>query len=238
MVHNVINILTKTMFFANIGAQRSVLAKASAEFFVGENMKVLIDGENLRHRLAEILHQHKKISDKNLYFMFDLYSFLQDALRFNSLDVIYYTTKIKQPDYKIPLNLQKLITSISESNRRWIADLTNQNINIIKAGYLSVRESSKCIHCGKKTLILQEKGVDVRIATDLVIESQNNPKKEIILGSSDSDLIPAIQASAQSGQKSIYFCYAGGLNRAVAAQAYKTITFDDALVLKHFKESK
>lgn len=31
------DILTKSMVFANIEAQRSVLAKASAEFFDGEN---------------------------------------------------------------------------------------------------------------------------------------------------------------------------------------------------------
>jgi len=226
------------MLFAIIGVQRSVLAKASAEFFVGESMKVLIDGENLRHRLAGILYQRKKIADKNANFKFDLYGFLQDSLRTKSLDVVYYTTRIKQPDYKIPVNLQKLITSISESNRRWIADLTNQDISIVKSGYLSVRESNKCVHCGKKTLVLQEKGVDVRIATDLVIESQKSQKKEIVLGSSDSDLIPAIQAAARLGQKTTYFCYAGWLNRAVATHAYKTITFDDALVLKHFKGDK
>lgn len=200
-------------------------------------MKVLIDGENLRHQLAHILYQHKKIVDKNAYFRFNLTNFLQDALRIASIEISYYTTRIKQPEYKIPVSLQKRISSISEANRRWIADLSNQQITVVKAGYLSVRESGVCIHCGKKTLVLQEKGVDVRIATDLVIESQNLTKKDIILGSSDSDLVPAIQAAKRAGLKTTYLCYSGWLNRSVAAQASKTITFDDVLVLKHF-ESK
>jgi uncharacterized LabA/DUF88 family protein len=201
-------------------------------------MNILIDGENMRHQLAHILYRHKKIADKNAYFGFDFVNFLKEALHISSIEATYYTTRIKQPKQKVPIKLQKRIIAISESNRRWVADLTNQQIAVVKAGYLRVRESSACIHCGKKTLVLQEKGVDVRVATDLVIASHAVAQKSIVLGSSDSDLVPAIEAAKRAGLKTTYLCYAGWLNRSVASQSEKTVTFDDALVLKYFKGTK
>lgn len=199
-------------------------------------MKVLIDGENLRHQLAHVLFSHNKILHKNDYFSFDLANFLHEILNESELEVTYYTTRIRQPQNKIPATLQKQITSISNANRRWVADLTNQAIRVEKAGYLRVRESNVCIHCGKKTLVLQEKGVDVRVATDLVLSQKT--VRDIVLVSSDSDLTPALHATRTAGMKTRYLCYSAWLNRSVAAQAYKTITFDDALVLKHFKGKK
>lgn len=196
--------------------------------------KVLIDGENLRHQIAHVLQVHKKISDKNSYFRFSLRSFLVEALHDEKLELVYYATRIKQPRQKIPFKLQKQITAISSANRKWVADLNNQNVEVIKAGYLRVRESTSCVHCNKKTLTLQEKGVDVGVSADLILAG-NGKSENIVLASSDSDLIPAIEAANRLGVKTTYFCYAGWLNRSVAAQTYKTITFDDALVLKYFR---
>lgn len=199
--------------------------------------EILIDGENLRHQIAHVLQSAQKLKDKNGYFKFDLRGFLAEALHKNkeNAKVVYYTTRIKQPKQKVPAKLQKRIDIISDANRRWVADLTNQNIRVVKAGYLRVRESSVCVHCGKKTLGLQEKGVDVRVATDLVLAAHDKNQQSLVLGSSDSDIAPAIEAAGKLGLKTTYFCYGGWLNRSVAAQASKTITFDDALVLKYYR---
>lgn len=196
-------------------------------------MKVLVDGENLRHQIAHILCAHKKITHKNNHFGFNLADFLAEVLGQDDLEITYYTTKIRSPKTKIPLKLKKQIEAISASNRKWIADLTNQGVAVEKAGYLRVRESSACIHCGKKTLVLQEKGVDVRVATDLVLTKDSD--KQVTLISSDSDLAPAMEAAKRAGVHIKYVCYSAWLNRSVAAQAHKTITFDDALVVKHYK---
>jgi uncharacterized LabA/DUF88 family protein len=242
--HEVLNIsknapkaLTKTGVFDTIELQHPVLASASAGLFLWRRfMKVLIDGENFRHQVAAILLQHKKIANKNAYFRFDLNGFLEEVTGEKKNDANYYTTRIRQPHFKIPVKLQKNITTIGGSNRKWIADLTNQGLTIIKAGYLRIRESSACIHCGKKTLVLQEKGVDVRVATDLVLSGKQF--KQIALVSSDSDLAPAIEATKKSGVYVYYVCYSAKLNRSIAALAHKTITFDDSQVLRHFKGKK
>lgn len=195
-------------------------------------MRVLIDGENLRHQVAHILYTNNKIKEKNGYFPFHLVAFLEEVLGDKALEPVYYTTRIKQPNMPVPIRLQKHITTIGEANRRWVADLTNQKVKVVKAGHLRIRESSACIHCHKKTLVLQEKGVDVRVATDLV--QTTSKEGYITLASSDSDLTPAMQAAKANGIRITYLCYAGWLNRSVSAQAHKTVTFDDADVVRHF----
>ncbi len=200
-------------------------------------MRVLIDGENLRHQIAHVLHSAGLLQDWNEYFKFDIQSFLHDVLQTTDTQVMYYTTRVKQPGQKIPVKLKTKIESITKANRKWIADLANQNITIIKAGYLSVRESSSCIHCGKKTLNLQEKGVDVRVATDVLVAAYGQ-EKQLALASSDSDLVPALAAARGLGLQVTYICYSGWLNRSVASQAHKTLTFDDQLVLKHHKAGR
>jgi uncharacterized LabA/DUF88 family protein len=198
-------------------------------------MHFLIDGENFRHQIAAVLFEKKLILAKNNDFAFDFVGFCKEVLHNDKPKIVYYTTKIKQPIQKIPLKLAKTIEAISIANRKWIARLANQHIEIVKAGYLRIRESNACIHCGKKTLVLQEKGVDVRVATDLVLMARKNIP-DVVLGSSDSDIIPAMQAARALGAKVTYVCYAGKLNRSVAGVAHKTITYDDAVILKYFKE--
>lgn len=202
-------------------------------------MKIIIDGENFRHQLAFVLLKNGKINDKIEYFKFDVRGFFEEVLEENALDIFYFTTRIKQPSFKIPLKLQKTINYIRESNRRWSADLTNNSISVIKAGHMRVRESSACIHCGKKTLVLQEKGVDVRVATELVMSEKLKSKDPVILVSSDSDLTPALDiVKNQNNKKVIYLCYSGSLNRSISAQTYKTITFDDKTILKYYRGIK
>lgn len=200
-------------------------------------MRVLIDGENLRHQIAHVLKQHRKIADKNAYFKFDLTGFMKEVVQNqDDLEITYYTTRVRRPAGKIPQKLEKQIVAIGEANRRWIADLATQGIEVIKAGYLRVRESNGCVHCGKKTLVMQEKGVDVRVATDLILSKDS--EKQVALVSSDSDLTPALTATKKAGVYIYYICYSAWLNRSVAAQAHKTLTYDDAVVLKYFGGKK
>lgn len=196
-------------------------------------MKLLIDGENFRHQIAGVLLKHKKITNKNDYFDFDFAGFCQEILQTEELEIEYFTTKIKQPKFKIPKSLSNLIKNINVQNRRWIAQLTNQKVKIIKAGYLKVRQSNACIHCGKKTLVLQEKGVDVRVATELVMAARTKTPK-LALASSDSDIVPAIEVAHKLGAQIIYVCYDQSLNRSVAANAQRTVTFSDKDVIKFF----
>src|SRR4051812_828238 len=125
-------------------------------------MKVYIDGENMRHRLVSVLMNANRIENSEDYFKSDIRKLITDALGEAPEEISYFTTRIRQPDFEIPERLRDQITSIQESHRRWIAELTNQGVRVVKAGLLKVHENAPCYHCGRRTMILQEKGVDVR----------------------------------------------------------------------------
>ena len=80
-------------------------------------MKVIIDGENLRHQIADVLVKNNKIlpKDKNKYFKFDLRDFLEDILSEPELDINYYATKAKHPKHNFPIKLEDRILFISPS---------------------------------------------------------------------------------------------------------------------------
>lgn len=200
-------------------------------------MKVIIDGENFRHQIAHNLVAAGVLAkeQRNDFFRFDMVGFIKDILDDKSNhQIYYYTTKIKQPSYKIPVQLTEKLDKISSENRQWIAQLVNQKIIVIKAGHLKVRESSACIHCGKKTLVLQEKGVDVRVAVDLLQSADS--KQQTVLISSDSDIVPSLQATKKLGGEIVYVCPANRVNRSLVAHSTKVITFDTKKVVEYYKD--
>lgn len=198
-------------------------------------MNVYIDGENLRHRLVDILVEEKLLANSDTPFSFNLQKLLNDVLSKDVHTISYYTTRIKLPKFRVPEAFMKHIESIQELNRRWIAELTNQGVSVIKAGHLKVRQSSACIHCGKKTLLLQEKGVDVRLATDVVMAVIQDRVEQVAILSSDADMIPALQVVKRAGAKVTYICFAEGLNHAVASVADQTITYTRQQVIDVYK---
>jgi uncharacterized LabA/DUF88 family protein len=198
-------------------------------------MKVYIDGENLRHRLVSALLQSNRISDSDDMFKADIRRLITKALDVEPEEISYYTTRIKQPEYDIPDKLRDKITEIQESHRRWIAELTNQGVRVVKAGLLKVRESSACIHCGKRTLVLQEKGVDVRMATEMVMAAVHDGAKTIVVMSSDADMIPALEVVKRAGTRVIYLCFNDEKNQAIEVVADATITYSRQDVIDVFQ---
>jgi uncharacterized LabA/DUF88 family protein len=199
-------------------------------------VNVYIDGENFRHRLVSaLLHDHL-IPGAHEPFQFNIPALLELALGERPEHVNYYTSRVKQPKFPIPEKLTAQIESIHEVNRRWIAELTNQGINVIKAGFLKVHDSTRCIHCGEKTLILQEKGVDVRLATDMVLAAAQDHIEHIVVLSSDADMIPAINHVRENSTKITYLCFDEELNKAVAACVDDTRTYSREDIIRIFKE--
>jgi uncharacterized LabA/DUF88 family protein len=84
---------------------------------------------------------------------------------------------------------------------------------------------------GGSRLVFKEKGVDVRIAVDMVATSCDKSASAIILGSSDSDLQPAIKETKSRGVPCIYLGFEDLPNKGLAATADKTILIRNAEVL-------
>ena len=66
---------------------------------------------------------------------------------------------------------------------------------------------------------MQEKGVDVGIAVDIVFDSLSGLVDEVILVSSDTDLLPAIRVAKALGVKVTYIGFSDKMTRAIIARA-------------------
>jgi uncharacterized LabA/DUF88 family protein len=198
-------------------------------------MQVFIDGENLRHRLVEVLYGEHLLHESDDWFELDVRQLVTDALGESPDTISFYTTRIKQPNFEIPELLQRKITDIQESHRRWIAMLTNQGIRVVKAGNLKVHSNAPCYHCGRRTMVLQEKGVDVRMASEMVMAAVHDGEKDIVVMSSDADMIPALDIARRAGARITYFCFSEEVNNGLTRSTDRVLTYDRPHILKAFR---
>ena len=199
-------------------------------------MIVFIDGENFRQNLASVLAEKQAITDKDLFFEYDIPGLLKDVLGRNDLEIRYYASAIKTPRGYTPTKaILKQITKINERMRKWVAMLKRQEITYIKAGNLKVKEGKKCPRCRAKSEQLQEKGVDVRIALDLFEASLGKKTTQLAVVSSDTDLCPAYHKAKSHRTKLFYICFASRVNRAVAAICDETVTITAAKAQQYLR---
>lgn len=199
-------------------------------------MQVYIDGENLRHRLVSVLHQEKLVHDRDDMFQVDVRALITGALGETPTNISYYTTRIRQPKFEIPELLATKIHTIQDSHRRWIAMLTNQKIKVVKAGNLKVHESNACYHCGRRTMLLQEKGVDVRLSADVVMAAIHEGAQDVVVLSSDADMIPALNIVRRGGGTRITYCaFAEEVNNALVKATDNVVTYDRQHIINAFR---
>lgn len=183
---------------------------------------VYIDGENFLHRVEESLKSSKLIVKKEQILHFAMRDLLKASLYDLEPDEIrYYGTKIRTYDIKDGNILEHAQTMV-ESQRRLKRDLLNQGIEFIVAGSLRVREAT-CFKCKKTSLVFKEKGVDVRLAVDLITESSKATTQVIV--SSDSDLLPAVRQARLHGSTIVYAHHAEKPNYALIKSSQETRVF-------------
>jgi len=91
---------------------------------------------------------------------------------------------------------------------------------------------------GKKILVFKEKGVDVKIAVDMVSSSCDKKTKEIILASSDSDLQPAIKEVRARKIMCVYLGFESQPNKGLSYSTNRTILIRNSEVLEFEKIQK
>lgn len=191
--------------------------------------QLLIDGENYVHSLVESLESSKCIKRRQNLKKIDLLT-LFEGTGIDARKSSYYMTRIK-----MPVKTHKLYKSANQMrlwNKRWLPYHANQGVKLVRAGQLKVRDGKTCKSCGKSTEVLLEKGVDVKIAVDLV-----GADGIVYLFSSDSDLIPAVLAAKIAKVKVIYVCIEGQINKAMQKASDKTIILSNSQVEKAFKKA-
>lgn len=158
---------------------------------------VFIDGSNLYHKLKDL-----KIKNTTKFDYFSLCKFLARNRKLTSHRYYVGIIRAKEND------------EIGQKKRQAQTNLLNhlrdQRFSVLR-GYL--------MNNGGK---YHEKGVDVHIATDLLVGAYENLYDSAILISSDSDLVPAVRKIKNLGKKLEYVGFSH--SPCLALQKYATLS--------------
>jgi uncharacterized LabA/DUF88 family protein len=171
---------------------------------------------------------------------FRLRELLEDVLEAKGMEIDYYASKIRLPqlprDYTPTEETIKYINEIREYNRRWIPCLQKQHITYRKAGYLRPRQTKPCKNCHTIQETLQEKGVDVRLASDMLEDVYKGNHDKVVLVSSDSDYSPALEKVIAHQAKIVYICFANFVNPSISGIATETVSISQEKIKKYYVE--
>lgn len=184
-----------------------------------------IDGENIRHYIKAVLVS-EGIAEKDFNLEnFDLASLFNLVLPIiPDIEKRYYAAKLRfHKDNPSKSNDLILKQRIQKSN------LEHSGIKFIIGG--NVRAQDLVIG-GKKKTIFREKGVDVKIAVDLVAGACDKVVDTAILCSSDSDLQPAVKEIIARGTKVIYLGFEQSPNKGLSYTTSRTILIRNSEILE------
>ncbi|HUW24118.1 MAG TPA: NYN domain-containing protein [Patescibacteria group bacterium] len=177
---------------------------------------LFIDGENFLHKVEEVL-EARKISEAKI-----------DLARINLKELFgkrlsdYKLSKMFFYGARLHENKETLKKSKELVNfqRRLRTNLEKQGFTFIMAG--NVRGQTVTIN-GHKKVIFREKGVDVKIAVDLVSLACGKEIDTAILCSSDSDLQPAVTELKKRKVKIVYLGFEIKPNKGLIYTTDKTV---------------
>lgn len=184
---------------------------------------LFVDGENFLHKIKEIITDQGKDAFKDISNI-DFQKLLITTfpkLKFSRK--LFYAAKI----HAHPQTRSKS-TQLIELQRRLKANLEKQGFEFIIAG--NVRAQS----IGNK-IIFREKGVDVKIAVDMVSLACEKLLDLAVLCSSDSDLQPAISELKRRKVKSVYLGFEAKPNKGLTYTCDETVLFRKSEIIQATK---
>lgn len=193
---------------------------------------IYVDGENLFYQVVNVLVQEKKIRTRYELTKFDLRWLLCEAVRLKDKPkrIRYYGTRLHLVKDMGKAAYDKSLRMI-QHKRAWGEWLHDQDIDFVTAGNLKPRQQGRSVN-------FQEKGVDVRLAVDLVQDAFYGTAMNLVVVSSDSDLVPALQAAKAHKQKITYVAFAETINKALTFNASQTLTFTRDDIITAFERAQ
>jgi uncharacterized LabA/DUF88 family protein len=188
---------------------------------------LLIDGENLKGKIKSVFKEEKR--QYPIWHTYDFKGLFAKVLNGISIDhQVFYFARIKEHEG----SLEKSRQLIAEQ-RLLKTHLESQGFEVVLGG--SVRGNFEEDERGNKGLIFKEKGVDVKIAVDMVSMACDKKVKTIILGSSDSDLQPAIKEIRVRGISCIYLGFEAQPNKGMTYTTNRIILIRNSELLEFNK---
>lgn len=167
---------------------------------------VLIDGENLTYGLRTLLSsapggtEAPRTALKNYDFRRLIDELLAD---YAPAEILWFGARLRR--YVYDEQIRRKSEEAIALQADFVNQLQRQKVTFIKVGYLRARESETCKQCGYCKWGLLEKGVNVGLAVRMVTEAARDV--ELVIISSDTDLLPAIRASRKLGAKVMHVGY-------------------------------
>ncbi len=187
--------------------------------------QLFIDGENFIYKIEDSLVKQGVVKHKINVENINLKKLIELALPDITIEKSnYYAAKL-QFHKESPAKSKELILK----QRILKTNLERQGFNFILAG--NVRPQVVKVD-GKSKTIFKEKGVDVRLAVDLVALSCDKSIDLAILCSSDSDLQPAISEIRKRGIEVIYLGFENNPNKGLTYTTNRTILFRNSEILQ------
>jgi uncharacterized LabA/DUF88 family protein len=185
---------------------------------------LFIDGENFIHKIEEVLTNRGIEKDSIDITSLDFNRLLKLPLREYKISrKIFYSAKLHLYEETREKSVQLI-----ENQRKLKNNLIKQGFEFITAGHV---RGQKITIDHKTKFVFKEKGVDVKIAVDLVSLSCDKQLKTAILCSSDSDLQPAVKEARKRDVKIIYLGFEVNPNKGLSYTTNRTILFRDSEML-------
>lgn len=192
------------------------------------NTIVLIDGENLTYGLRELIAYPADKADRSLIEGYDYRGLLEEIMSDVHIDQIsWFGARLRI--YNETPEIETKCRLVISNQAKLVNDLRYQSIQFVKVGYLRCRPTND----NNTEFKLIEKGVDVGLAVELI--SRANPNTEIILVSSDTDLIPAIKKAKQLGAKITFISYENKPIVSISRLSDRTRTITAPIAKRYLK---
>ncbi|PIV09151.1 hypothetical protein COS31_01100 [Candidatus Roizmanbacteria bacterium CG02_land_8_20_14_3_00_36_15] len=185
---------------------------------------LFIDGENFIHKIEDVLKKHPKGNKVDITSL-DFNKIFRNPLQeYKITRKIFYAAKLHfHPETK------EKSERLLKTQRKLRNTLLHQKFEFLIAG--NVRGQKVSVN-GKTKIIFREKGVDVKIAVDLVAMAADKLLKTAILCSSDSDLQPAVQETRKRKVEVIYLGFEIQPNKGLSYTTNRMLLFRNAEILK------
>jgi uncharacterized LabA/DUF88 family protein len=168
---------------------------------------IYIDGSNLYHKLKDLKISYT--TDFDYFGLCNLFARNREIISYRYYVGVVSAMSDNTKGQLMRKGQQKLFNKLSEKNI------------IIKKGFLMKNDD-----------VYHEKGVDVQIATDLLIGAYENMYDVAILVSSDTDLIPAIKKVRYLGKKVEYI----GFSHSPSLGLQKNVDLSRLLILDDIEQ--
>lgn len=182
---------------------------------------LFIDGENFLHKIGDVLEKESKIKGFPETVNVDFNKLFSNALKgINLSRKIFYGAKLHF-SMETPKKSQELI----KAQRKLINNVKNKGFEFVMAGNVRGQKVGK-------SMVFREKGVDVKIAVDIVSLACDKKLQTAILCSSDSDLQPAIAEVRKRGVEVIYLGFEISPNKGLTFTTNRTILLRNSEIVE------